>query len=100
MRFEMGAARGLIKWKRVRRRTVPIAKIVLGTCVCCSNVFNTAYFVSCPTERERSESEWRGWNRDTDLLVELTKMVVGLGLGLDEDGVLLDLFCCGHLGAQ
>lgn len=37
---------------------------------------------------------------DADLFVELVEVVVHLVLGLDEHGVLLDLLCCGHLGAQ
>lgn len=101
MRFETGAARGLIKWKRARRRMVPMAKNVLGTWVCCSNVFSTAYFVSCRRERGWSESEKeRMEEEDTDLFIELVEVVVDLVLGLDEYGVLLDLLCCGHLETQ
>lgn len=100
MRFEMGAARGLIKWKRARRKMVPIAKNALGTCVCCSNVFRTGYFESCTTERGRSESKSGGARAKADLLVELVEMVVDLVLGLNEDRVLLELLRRGHLGAQ
>ena len=35
-----------------------------------------------------------------DLLVELAEMVVDLVLDLNENRVLLDLLCCGHLGTQ
>ena len=97
MRFEMGAARGLIKWKSVRRRTVPMAKNVLGTCVCCSNVFSTGYFVSCQSGQNWNGEDERG---GTDLLVELVEMVVDPVLGLYENRVLLDFLCCGHLGTK
>lgn len=99
MRLETGAARGLIKWKRARRRMVPMAKNVLGTWVVCSNVFSTAYFVSCRRE-SGSESEGEDERGDADLFVELVEVVVDLVLGLDEHGVLLDLFCCGHLETE
>jgi hypothetical protein len=37
-----------------------------------------------------------GWVQFADLLVELVDIVAGLVLGLDENGVLLNLLCGGH----
>lgn len=76
-----------------------MAKNDLGTCVCCSNVFSTGYFVSCHMQRWRSESE-RSGGRAADLFVELAEVVADFVLRLYDDGVLLELLCCGHLGAE
>lgn len=40
----------------------------------------------------------RRHGRETDLFVELVEVVIDPVLSVDEDGVLLDLLCCGHLG--
>ena len=44
----------------------------------------------------RLENQPRDLDIANYLLIELANVVVGLSLGLDVDGVVLDTFSCGH----
>lgn len=92
----MGAARALKVWRKTTRTRPPRTAYVFGTCVRCSRVLRTGYFVSC------GEMSWVVMRRERMryLFVELGVVVLSLVLYLNEDWVLLDSLSGGHDGGR